>query len=85
MVRGEHKVATYTRYILPSMRYHLAVHNIHQTQLDQLDSLAQKYLKNWLVIPARGCTSQGILNPYLLGVKPVSQLFQEAHVGSYIK
>ena len=77
-------MATYTRYILPSLRYHLAVHNIHQTHLDQLDMLAQKYLKVWLAIPARGCTSQGIFNPYLLGVKPVSQLYQEAHIGSYI-
>ena len=49
-------MATYTRYILPSMRYHLAVHNIHQTHLDQLDMLAQKHLKVWLSI---GCGDFG--------------------------
>ena len=42
------------------------------------------HLKGWLGIPARGCTSQGIFSPYLLGVKPVSQLYLEAHLGSYI-
>ena len=70
--------------ILPSMRYHLAVHNIHQTHLDQLDMLAQKYLKVWLSIPTRGCTSQGVFNPYMLGIKHVSQVYQEAHTSSYI-
>ena len=49
--RGEHKVATYSRYILPSLRFHLSVHNIHQTHLDQLDSLARKHLKIWLGFP----------------------------------
>ena len=44
-VRGEYKVAVFNRYLVPSLRYHLTVHNIHKTHLDQLDLSAQKYLK----------------------------------------
>ena len=36
-VRSEYKIATYDRYLLPSMRYHLSIHNIHKTHLDELD------------------------------------------------
>ena len=46
--------------------------------------IAQKYLKKWLGIPARGCTSAGIFSPLLLGVKPVSQVYLEGHVSAYI-
>ena len=41
LVRGEYKVAIYSRYLLPSLRFHMSVHNIHQTQLDKLDHLAR--------------------------------------------
>ena len=46
--------------------------------------LAQKYLKKWLGLPARGATSEGIFSPLLLGVKPVSQAYLEGHVSAYI-
>ena len=46
LIRGEFKVAIYSRYLLPSLRFHMSVHNIHQTQLDKLDHLARKYLKS---------------------------------------
>ena len=59
-VRGEFKMAVYTRYALPSMRYHLTVHNLHKTHLEELDLAAQVYLKKWLGIPAKGATSAGI-------------------------
>ena len=51
-VRGEWKVATYSRYILPSLRFHLSVHNLHQTHLDELDHLASTYLKNGWIFPS---------------------------------
>ena len=39
-VRGEFKVAIYTRYALPSLRYHLTVHTMHKTHLEELDLTA---------------------------------------------
>ena len=56
-VRGEFKVAVYSRYVLPSLQFHFAVHNIHKTHLDTLDSLARKFLKLWLGFPKRGLWS----------------------------
>ena len=42
-VRGEYKIATYERYLLPSLRYHLTINTIHQTHLESLDMIAQRY------------------------------------------
>jgi hypothetical protein len=47
-LRGELKVSIYSRYSLPSMRFYLSVHQMHQTQMTELDNLAKKYLKNGL-------------------------------------
>ena len=44
LVRGEYKVAVYSRYVLPSLQFHFAVHNIHKTHLDLSDASARKYL-----------------------------------------
>ena len=35
----------YDRYLIPSLRYHLSVHNIHQTHIDQLDMIANNIRK----------------------------------------
>ena len=83
-IRGEFKVAIYIRYALPSLRYHLTVHNLHKTHLEELDLIAQSYMKRWLGIPAKGATSAGIFSPMLLGVKPVSQVYLEGHLGAFI-
>ena len=45
LVRPEYKLAVYTRYVLPALRYHLTVHTVHKTHLDELDLLAQSFLK----------------------------------------
>ena len=66
------------------MRYHLSIHNLHTTHLDQLDMIAKKYLKIWLNIPPRGATDCGIFHPYLLNVKQPSQLYLEGHAGNYM-
>ena len=84
LIRGEYKTAIYSRYLLPSLRFHMSIHSIHQTQLDKLDHLARKYLKSWLKIPARGVTDLSIFHPYMLGVKPPSQLYLEGHAGNYL-
>ena len=77
-------MAIYSRYLLPSLRFHMSVHNIYQTHLDKLDHLARRYLKSWLKIPARGVTDLSIFHPYMLGIKPPSQVYLEGHAGNYI-
>ena len=72
-VRNEYKIATYERYLITSLRYHFSIHTIHQTQLDKLDMLANKMLKKWAGIPARGCTNLSVFHPHLMGIKSPSQ------------
>ena len=83
-VRSEYKIATYNRYLLSSLRYHLSIHTIHQTHLDQLDMVANKYLKKWVGIPTRGCTNLSLFHPYLLGLKTPSQMYMESHAGNFL-
>ena len=41
-------------------------------------------MKKWLGVPSRGCTNLSIFHPYLLAIKPVSQIYLQGHVGNYI-
>ena len=43
-VRGKLKVAVYSSYVLPSMRFHLTMHNIHHSHLDKLVRIAKRVL-----------------------------------------
>ena len=84
-VRGEFKAAVYQRYILPSMRFHLSVHNIHQTHLMALDHTAKRFLKKWLGFPAKGVSDLAIFHPKILGFKRPSQVYKEGHVSNHIQ
>jgi hypothetical protein len=52
--------------------------------LDKLDHQAKKYLKSWLKFPTRGVTDISIFHPYMLGLKPPSQVYLEGHAGNYL-
>ena len=82
-LRGEYKSNIYVRYALPSLRYFMSVHHIHKTHEEQLDSLARRYLKKWHNIQKNGVSDISIFHPYLLGIKAPSQLYKEAHTGTY--
>ena len=73
--RGEYKLAVYERYALPSMRYHLSVHNLHKVHLDALDMLVKTYIKKWLNIPSRGVSDIGLFHPYMLNIKQPSTMY----------
>ena len=79
-LRGEHKLAIYSRYALPSMRFFMSVHHINKGHQETLDLTARKYLKSWLSIPSRGATDASLFHPYMLNVKSPSQLYKEASV-----
>ena len=81
-VRGEHKLAIYERYALPSMRYHLSIHDLHETHLNELDKVSRTFIKKWLDIPPRGVTDVGLYHPYLLNIKQPSQLYLEGHASN---
>ena len=54
LVRNEYKLAIYTRYLQPSIRFLLTVHILGKSHLDTLDIAADKFVKKWLGIPSRG-------------------------------
>ena len=64
------------------MRYYLNVHQLHKCHMEQLDYLATKFLKNWLHIQKQGVTDTAIFHPYMLDVKPPSQIYLEAHAST---
>ena len=82
-VRGEFKIVTYSRYLLPSMRYHLSIHSLYKTHLQKLDKIVSDYHKKWLEIPHKGCTNVGIYHKRLLGIMQPSQLYWESQVGTH--
>ena len=47
-VRAEYKMAVYTRYALPSLRYHLTVHSLHKCHLE---AYMQKAGDSWDISP----------------------------------
>ena len=81
-LRGEYKANIYSQYALPSMRYYLNVHQLHQCHMNQLDSVAKTFLKKWLGIQKHGVTDSAIFHPYMLGLKTPSQVYVEAHAST---
>ena len=57
LVRPEYKLKVYTSYALPSLRFHLTIHDLTKTQLSSLDALSTSFLKSWLSIPPCATTS----------------------------
>ena len=82
MLRGEFKLNIYSRYALPSVRYFLSVHQIHETHMQKLDMLVKKFVKLWLKIQKNGVSDAAIFHPYMLCTKMPSQLYKEAHAGN---
>ena len=84
-VRGEYKVATYSRYVLPSLRFHLSVHNIHQCRLESLNLMAKKILRRWMDFPRMGACDLSIFHPFILGIKRSFQVYLEGHLGAQLQ
>ena len=56
----------------------------YPVKFEELSNYHYMNMKQWLGIPPRGCTSLGIFSPYLLGTKPVSQVYLEGHISAFI-
>ena len=73
--RGEYKLAEYARYALPTMGYHLSVHNLHKVHLESLDMFVKTYIKKWLNIPSRGVSNISLFHPYMLNINQPSTMY----------
>ena len=77
-VRNEYKLAVLSRYLIPSLRFILTVHDLTKTTLKGLDSLCDKYAKKWAGIPRSG-TNIIIHCPRTLNIPSITHLYKESH------
>lgn len=47
-IKSEYKLAVYSKYLIPSLRYHFSVHNVKKIHLEECDKLVNQFLKKWL-------------------------------------
>ena len=78
IVRNEFKLAVLSRYLIPSLRFILTVHDLNKTSLKILDSLCEKYAKKWAGIPRSG-TNIVIHCPRTLNIPSITQPYKESH------
>ena len=81
-IRNEYKVRILNDYVMPSMRYILSVHNLTDTQLEELDALQTRYIRLWLNLPP--CSTNAMLyGSEGLNLTQVSDLYFECRIMSY--
>ena len=73
----------YTRYFLPSLRYHLTVNDLCSSHLKALDALCNRHLKKWFGIPKPG-TLAFIFMPNGLNIRSISDLYLESHAMTHM-
>ena len=79
LVRNEYKLAIYTRYLQPSIRFLLTVHTLGKSHLDTLDIAADKFVKKWLGIPSRGANMAFVHAPQCLNIPRISDVYWQSH------
>ena len=83
LVRNEYKLRIYSKYFLPSLRFHLTVNDLAKTHLDKLDAIARRSLKKWAGIPHPG--SVAFLHmPQGLDIKSIPDLYLESHALAHV-
>ena len=82
-IRNEYKLRILTGYALPSLRYMLTVHDLHDTHLKSLDTLLDKYIKQWIGIPSRGANIALVHTPEGFNIPTISDLYQTCHCLAY--
>ena len=81
-MRNEYKLAVHTRYLIPSLRFILTVHDLSTTTLKSLDTLCDKFAKKWAGVPR--CGTNIILHcPQTLNIPTITQLYRESHATTH--
>ncbi len=83
LIRNEYKLKIYCDYFLPSLRFHLTVNDTTSTHLQQLDALADRFIKKWSGLP-HPATLAFVHMPKGLNIKSISSLYHECHTNAYI-
>ena len=81
-VRSEYKLAVYERYLLPSLRFLLTVHDLTVTSRRSLDSLCDSYLKKWSGL-ARSGTNILLHSKNTLNIPTVNDVYRVCHATTH--
>ena len=84
-VRDEFRFRIYMQYAVPSMRYLLTVHELSDTQLNELDHLHTNTIKKWLHIGKHGSTPAILYSPDGLNLPRLSDIYLESHSLAYAR
>ncbi|NCF47118.1 MAG: hypothetical protein GWP24_06070 [Alphaproteobacteria bacterium] len=84
LVRNEYKVRIFADYFLNANRFVLSVHDLHLSQLRDLDNLVHRYLKKWLGLP-NGASWALVHDVHGLNIKSISHLYMESRALSLSK
>ena len=83
LIRNEYKLKIYTKYLLPSSRFLLTVHDLCKSHLDKLDELCHRYLKKWAGL-SRSATPHILHLEEFTAIKSIRELYYESHCSAYI-
>ena len=83
-VRSEYKLEIYSRYFLPSLRFHVTVNDLCQSHLKQLDALTNRYAKKWSGL-AHPATLAMLHMPEGLDIPSITDLYIECHTQAHVQ
>ena len=79
LIRPEYKLKIYWKYLLPSIRFILTIHDLKKCHLEKLDSLCEPYIKSWLCIPKLGANTAFVHDKHGLNISTITDLYMECH------
>jgi hypothetical protein len=93
-VRSEIKAEIFSKFYLPGLQYLLTVHNLGashhnrpsgrgSSQLENMDALELRYLREWLNIPKSATRS--VFTSAVFNLEPISKLAERARVASHAR
>ena len=82
-IRNEFKVAIYSRYCLPSMRFCLTVHELSKSNLTLLDRMSDQFIKKWLGVPKYGANTALVHMNNGLDIPRISDIYYVSHCLAY--
>ena len=84
LIRPEYKLWILKNYLIPSKRFLLTVHTLPVTHLKKLDTLVDKWTKQWAGVP-RSATNAVLHMKEGLDIPSISEMYTEAHNTSHAR
>ena len=83
LIRNELKVRIYSEYFLGSKRFLFSIHDLHSSQISEIENLTHRYIKKWLGIPRSGSWCL-VHDRHGINIKSISHFYKECRTVSLI-